>query len=43
LIFVFISTTRAAILTRRSLSVSNWATRQDEALGISARRLHSSQ
>src|SRR5512132_3531992 len=38
---VFISTMRAAILIRRSLSVSNWATRQDEALGISARRLHS--
>ena len=33
---VFISTMRAAILIRRSLSVSNWATRQDEAPGTAA-------
>src|SRR6266511_537085 len=37
LILVFISTMRAAILIRRSLRVSNWATRQDECLGISVR------
>src|SRR6266498_2455625 len=43
LILVFISTMRAAMLIRRSLRVSNWATRQDECLGISVRRLHSSQ
>src|SRR5512144_1491473 len=42
-ILVFISTMRAATLISRSRSVSNWAARQDEALGISARRLHSSQ
>src|SRR3954462_8796385 len=37
------STTRAAILIRRRRKVSNCATRHGERLGISARRLHSSQ
>ncbi len=39
----FRTATRAASLSRRSLSVSNWATRQDERRGSSARRLHISQ
>jgi predicted MarR family transcription regulator len=40
---VFISTTRAAILTRRRRRVSNWARRQGERFGRAARRVHISQ
>ena len=42
-IMVFISTTRAAILTRRRRNVSNCATRHIERLGIDARSPHISQ
>ena len=39
----FISTTRAAILIRRSRKVSNCATRQLERFGIALRNPHRSQ
>ena len=42
-IWVFISTTRAAILMRRNRRVSNCATAKLERFGIAARRPHISQ
>src|SRR5208283_2288928 len=42
-IIVFISTTRAAILTKRRRRVSNCAKRHIERLGIDSRRPHISQ
>ena len=42
-IWVFISTTRAAILTSRRRSVSNCATLQAERFGMAARNAQSSQ
>ena len=42
-IIVCISTTRAAILTRRRRKVSNWATRHIERFGAETRRPHINQ
>jgi len=42
-IIFFISTTRAAILTKRSRRVPNWAMRHIDRFGIEARRPHISQ
>jgi hypothetical protein len=42
-IIVFISTTQAAILTKRRRRVSNCATRHIDRLGIDSRRPHISQ